>query len=298
MRLNNWNGRTDSANSHFLVLNKKIFKTVDKVEKPMNKFGNSIKISRKAPFNLILYTVVAATSPIISFFNPVTAVLFEKILMTGTICSYILFRITIGLVSKLHPEKSNAIPADTKLNLIVQAIVKKSNITIPITVLISNSTEMNAFAVSFYKADNCTTSGAAVIINKGLIDSVTEEELGSIIAHERGHILHRDSAHGLRLLSLQCGFGSCVFSGMLLLIDAYHKNEAIKLFLGTLKETPFWKIPIWIFNLRIRQSQASGLFPKGVLLVSFGSVLIFIGKFKRNFSHSDHNYLESYLLLT
>jgi Zn-dependent protease with chaperone function len=76
----------------------------------------------------------------------------------------------------------NAIPADTKLNLTVQAVVKKSNNTIPISVFITNSTEMNAFAVSFYKADNCTTSGAAVVINKGLIDSITAAELKSIIA--------------------------------------------------------------------------------------------------------------------
>jgi hypothetical protein len=87
MRLNNWKGRTDSTNSPFLVLNKKIFKTVNKEEKPMNKFGNSIKISRKAPFNLILYIVVAASSQIISLFNPVAAVLFEKIWVIGSIYS-------------------------------------------------------------------------------------------------------------------------------------------------------------------------------------------------------------------
>ncbi|RLG21217.1 hypothetical protein DRN74_03035 [Candidatus Micrarchaeota archaeon] len=74
---------------------------------------------------------------------------------------------------------------DKKILHMVEKISRKTGIPMP-DVYIADSRIPNAFAFGR------TQSSSAIALHKGLIDSLNDSELEAVIAHEIGHIKHRD----------------------------------------------------------------------------------------------------------
>lgn len=261
MRMTNRVGLTETKKS-LTIMNKKSFKFLIDEQKTLEKGINHVILSKRASFGLIFGAIITASSLFISFFNSQAAVLFRLALVVGTVSSLGHYRGIIGPGIKNILEKSSAKLADAKLNAVAQAIVKESNIKIPIKVFVSNSTEMNAFSLPFYQGGgNCGAACATIIINKGLIDSSTTAELRAAIAHECGHIYHADSALILGILSLQDGFISIVKVGIFTsVIEAINSLKRI------------------LLKTRSIASHMTILQRQDFLLVFLGSGLFFIGK--------------------
>merc|ERR1719359_857624 len=84
--------------------------------------------------------------------------------------------------------------------------------TSPPTVFEIKSREANAFATSSLSARDPT-----VAVTTGLREVLSEEELGAVLAHEMGHLRHRDVLRNMHVAAAAAGLGGIYEVGRMLL---------------------------------------------------------------------------------
>lgn len=85
----------------------------------------------------------------------------------------------------LKAYRAQELPADHKVTRMVSQLASKANLPMP-KVYIINQDQPNAFATGR------NPENAAVAVTRGLVNSMTDNELSGVLAHELGHIANRD----------------------------------------------------------------------------------------------------------
>lgn len=85
----------------------------------------------------------------------------------------------------LKAYRAQELPADHKITRMVSQLASKANLPMP-KVYIINQDQPNAFATGR------NPENAAVAVTRGLVNSMNDNELSGVLAHELGHIANRD----------------------------------------------------------------------------------------------------------
>jgi len=92
-------------------------------------------------------------------------------------------------------------PADASLTAIANDIAARAGLPSPAYVYEIPSDELNAFAAGFGKGDT------TVAVTSGLRKALNREELEAVLAHEIGHISHKDMSTNLHIAAAIAGLG-------------------------------------------------------------------------------------------
>ena len=87
--------------------------------------------------------------------------------------------------------------------------------------LIPGTKEPNAFATGF------TDNDMSVAVTQGLVDVLDKNEIRAVLAHEMGHLQHRDVQHNMHIAIAAAGLGSVYEAGHMLL-DAGRRKKGSK----------------------------------------------------------------------
>jgi heat shock protein HtpX len=87
--------------------------------------------------------------------------------------------------------------------------------------LIPGTKEPNAFATGF------TDNDMSVTVTQGLVDVLDKNEIRAVLAHEMGHLQHRDVQHNMHIAIAAAGLGSVYEAGHMLL-DAGRRKKGSK----------------------------------------------------------------------
>ena len=104
-------------------------------------------------------------------------------LIVAGITNFISYYFSDKMVLKAY--RAEELPENHNISLIVSKLAKKAQLPVPKAYLI-NQDQPNAFATGR------NPEHAAVAVTKGLVNTMNEEELSGVIAHELGHIANRD----------------------------------------------------------------------------------------------------------
>jgi len=108
---------------------------------------------------------------------------------------------------------------ERQLMNIVQEIALATSLPMP-PVYILEAQEINAFAAGT-NPDN-----AAITVTRGCLNLLNRDELQGVLAHEFGHIYHRDMTIGMRVAAMIMGFFFVTYIGLRLLQGAsYTRNS-------------------------------------------------------------------------
>ena len=134
-------------------------------------------------FGLFLVGIIFLLQSYVLGFDLVTGLL----LVLGGIAVFILFQYLVGpaivaATSRLHYLKPGENPW---LESTVKELVEKSGVPMPRVATVPNNTP-NAFVFGR------SAGSATLAVHDGLLRSLNEDEIRGVIAHELGHIKHRD----------------------------------------------------------------------------------------------------------
>jgi heat shock protein HtpX len=134
-------------------------------------------------FGIFLIGVIFLIQYYVTGFNPITGLLFAL----GGTALFILFEYAIGPVivsatTHLHFIKPGENPW---LEKTVRDLASKSGLPMPKLAIVPNSTP-NAFTYGR------TSNSAVLAVHEGLLRQLSEDEVKGVIAHELGHIKHKD----------------------------------------------------------------------------------------------------------
>jgi Zn-dependent protease with chaperone function len=193
-----------------------------KREVSYDKFRKFLLRSKYTPIGVL----TIASTFILRVFSPPTAALFTG-KMLSEVAQSIFFSHLIypRIFSEWYVEVIlEGKIADPELTAIVQAVVERSNLTIPVKVYVipttqQNSLIMGSFRSNFTKIDDNETessrvvTGAALCLDQGLLDSKTTVELKGIIAHECGYLLNQNLRSDRIFSAVTYGFACVAVSG-------------------------------------------------------------------------------------
>lgn len=109
-------------------------------------------------------------------------------------------------------------PKERQLMNIVEEIALATSLPIP-PVYILEAQEINAFAAGT-NVDN-----AAVTVTRGCLNLLNRDELQGVLAHEFGHIYHRDMTIGMRVAAMIMGFFIVTYIGLRLLEGSSYSSR-------------------------------------------------------------------------
>jgi len=104
-------------------------------------------------------------------------------------------------------------PKERQLMNIVQEISLATSLPVP-PVYILEAQEINAFAAG------TSPDNAAITVTRGCLNLLNRDELQGVLAHEFGHIYHRDMTIGMRVAAMIMGFFFVTYIGLRLLQGA------------------------------------------------------------------------------
>lgn len=103
------------------------------------------------------------------------------------------------------------------INIVEELAIATSLPTPPIYVL--EAQEINAFAAG------TNPGNAAITVTRGCLNLLNRDELQGVLAHEFGHVYHRDMTIGMRVAAMIMGFFLVTYMGLRLLeISAYTRS--------------------------------------------------------------------------
>lgn len=101
-------------------------------------------------------------------------------------------------------------PKERQLINIVEEIAIATSLPIP-PVYILEADEINAFAAG------TSPDNAAITVTRGCLNLLNRDELQGVLAHEFGHIYHRDMTIGMRVAAMIMGFFIVTYIGLRLI---------------------------------------------------------------------------------
>jgi heat shock protein HtpX len=104
-------------------------------------------------------------------------------LLLAGITNFVSYYFSDKLVLKAY--KAEKLPDNHRVSLMVKELAGKAGMPLP-KVYILNQDQPNAFATGR------NPKHAAVAVTRGLVNNMNDNELSGVIAHELGHIAHRD----------------------------------------------------------------------------------------------------------
>lgn len=119
---------------------------------------------------------------------------------------------SLGFASKDEKEQ--------KLINVVEEMAIASGILTPSIYVLDNESSINAF-VSGY-----TIEDTALVVTRGLINSMNRDELQAVVGHEFSHILHGDNQVNIRLLVLIAGFVWVSEIGRFMMTDRHQRHRS------------------------------------------------------------------------
>lgn len=112
------------------------------------------------------------------------------------------------------------IPKERQLINIVQEMALATSLPVP-PIYILEVQEINAFAAG------TSPDNAAITVTRGCLNLLNRDELQGVLAHEFGHIYHKDMTIGMRVAAMVAGFFIITYIGLRLLqISNYTRSDA------------------------------------------------------------------------
>lgn len=109
-------------------------------------------------------------------------------------------------------------PKERQLMNIVEEIAIATSLPVP-PVYILESDEINAFAAG------TSPDNAAITVTRGCLNLLNRDELQGVLAHEFGHIYHRDMTIGMRVAAMIMGFFIVTYIGLRLLESSSYSSR-------------------------------------------------------------------------
>jgi heat shock protein HtpX len=109
-------------------------------------------------------------------------------------------------------------PKERQLMNIVEEISIATSLPIP-PVYILDAQEINAFAAG------TSPDNAAITVTRGCLNLLNRDELQGVLAHEFGHIYHRDMTIGMRVAAMVMGFFIVTYIGLRLLENSSYSRR-------------------------------------------------------------------------
>lgn len=113
------------------------------------------------------------------------------------------------------------VPADAQLVALAREAALAVGVAPPKAVYLLPAREPNAFACGL-------RSNTAVGVTAGLVDSLSTDELRAVLAHEMGHLKHRDVARNTHVAIAAAGLGGVYHAGQQLLRRAKEMEDERK----------------------------------------------------------------------
>jgi len=110
-------------------------------------------------------------------------------------------------------EGMGGVPADARLTTLADKAARAVGVSAPQHVYEIPSREPNAFAASSLSGGDGTT----VAVTSGLRQLLNEQELCAVLAHEMGHLRHRDVGSNMHLMIAIAGLGGIYDAGRMLM---------------------------------------------------------------------------------
>lgn len=101
---------------------------------------------------------------------------------------------------------------------VVEEMAIASGVTTPGVYVLDNESAVNAFVVGYGFEDS------ALVVTRGLLNTMNRDELQAVVGHEFSHILHGDNRLNIRLLVLLAGFVWVAELGRMLLLEPRHRS--------------------------------------------------------------------------
>lgn len=109
-------------------------------------------------------------------------------------------------------------PKEKQLMNIVEEIAIATSLPVP-PVYILEADEINAFAAG------TSPDNAAITVTRGCLNLLNRDELQGVLAHEFGHIYHRDMTIGMRVAAMIMGFFIVTYIGLRLLENSAYSSR-------------------------------------------------------------------------
>lgn len=110
-------------------------------------------------------------------------------------------------------------PKERQLLNIVEEIALATSLPVP-PVYILEVQEINAFAAG------TSPENAAITVTRGCLNLLNRDELQGVLAHEFGHVYHRDMTIGMRVAAMIMGFFIVTYIGLRLLeVSSYSRRD-------------------------------------------------------------------------
>ncbi len=110
-------------------------------------------------------------------------------------------------------------PKERQLINIVEEIALATSLPVP-PIYILEAQEINAFAAG------TSPDNAAISVTRGCLNLLNRDELQGVLAHEFGHIYHRDMTIGMRVAAMVMGFFIVTYIGLRLLeMSSYSRRD-------------------------------------------------------------------------
>jgi Zn-dependent protease with chaperone function len=140
----------------------------------------------------------------------------------------------------------------SKINSIVQKVVRKSGLKHKVKVYVLNTKKVNANAFSVPGPSGFT----AITVTQGLIDLRSEKEFECVIAHECAHIYYEDCSRGMFMGTLLSCFGTMLATTIASKdrreIKEYNEKEQrniIEKMLYVFKKNKKSRVPFFLFPI-------------------------------------------------
>jgi len=117
-------------------------------------------------------------------------------------------------------QSMGGVPADPRLTNLAREAASAVGIPPPAAVFSVDAKEPNAFAASSLWSGEPT-----VAVTKGLRDILTDREMKAVLAHEMGHLKHRDVVSNMHVAIAAVGFGGIYETGRTLLRSSGNSNK-------------------------------------------------------------------------
>lgn len=115
------------------------------------------------------------------------------------------------------------VPADSYLTGLAHDAARALDVTPPENVYEIDRSEPNAFAASGFGS-----KGTTVAITSGLRKALTSTELSAVLAHEMGHLRHRDVARNMHVAIASAGLGGVYEAGRMILESSRRSKKKSK----------------------------------------------------------------------
>ena len=119
-------------------------------------------------------------------------------------------------------QRMGGVPADNALVELAKSAAEAVQVTPPQHVFEIPANEPNAFAASGIRGSSTT-----VAVTTGLRKLLTQDELAAVLAHEMGHLRHRDVARNMHVAIASAGLGGIYEAGRML-VDSSRRSSRKK----------------------------------------------------------------------